>query len=43
MVCPDDDRPFGGADPPAVVFYYSRDRRENIPNSPRVLVWDSAG
>lgn len=22
-----DDRPFGGSDPPAVVFYYSRDRR----------------
>lgn len=22
-----DDRPFGGADPPAAVFYYSRDRR----------------
>jgi transposase len=22
-----DDRPFGGTDPPAVVFYYSRDRR----------------
>lgn len=26
-----DDRPFGGADPPAVVFYYSRDRRGEHP------------
>lgn len=27
-----DDRPFGGADPPAVVFYYSRDRRGEHPH-----------
>jgi transposase len=26
-----DDRPFGGADPPAAVFYYSRDRRSEHP------------
>lgn len=26
-----DDRPFGGADPPAAVFYYSRDRRGEHP------------
>ncbi|MER8550516.1 IS66 family transposase [Mesorhizobium sp. M1169] len=26
-----DDRPFGGVDPPAVVFYYSRDRRGEHP------------
>jgi transposase len=26
-----DDRPFGGADPPATVFYYSRDRRGEHP------------
>ncbi|WP_245455127.1 MULTISPECIES: IS66 family transposase [unclassified Mesorhizobium] len=26
-----DDRPFGGADPPAAVFYYSRDRRGEQP------------
>lgn len=26
-----DDRPFGGADPPAPVFYYSRDRRGEHP------------
>ena len=28
-----DDRPFGGADPPAVVFYYSRDRRGEHPRA----------
>lgn len=28
-----DDRPFGGADPPAVVFYYSRDRRGEHPQA----------
>ena len=28
-----DDRPFGGADPPAVVFYYSRDRRGEHPHA----------
>ena len=28
-----DDRPFGGRDPPAVVFYYSRDRRGEHPRS----------
>ncbi|QKD16993.1 IS66 family transposase [Mesorhizobium sp. NZP2077] len=28
-----DDRPFGGADPPAVVFYYSRDRRGEHPEA----------
>ena len=28
-----DDRPFGGADPPAVVFYYSRDRRGEHPQT----------
>jgi transposase len=26
-----DDRPFGGADPPAAVFYYTRDRRGEHP------------
>jgi transposase len=26
-----DDRPFGGADPPAAIFYYSRDRRGEHP------------
>jgi transposase len=26
-----DDRPFGGADPPAALFYYSRDRKEDHP------------
>jgi len=26
-----DDRPFGGSDPPAVIFYYSRDRRGEHP------------
>jgi transposase len=26
-----DDRPFGGADPPAAIFYYSRDRRAEHP------------
>src|SRR3981189_1151693 len=26
-----DDRPFGGADPPAAVFYYSRNRRGEHP------------
>lgn len=26
-----DDRPFGGRDPPSVVFYYSRDRRGDHP------------
>ena len=26
-----DDRPFGGADPPAAMFYYSRDRRAEHP------------
>ena len=26
-----DDRPFGGSDPPAAVFYYSRDRRGEHP------------
>jgi transposase len=28
-----DDRPFGGADPPAAVFYYSRDRRGEHPTA----------
>ena len=28
-----DDRPFGGADPPAVVFHYSRDRRGEHPQA----------
>ena len=28
-----DDRPFGGSDPPAVVFYYSRDRRGEHPQA----------
>jgi transposase len=28
-----DDRPFGGCDPPAVVFYYSRDRRGEHPQA----------
>lgn len=28
-----DDRSFGGADPPAVVFYYSRDRRGEHPQA----------
>ena len=28
-----DDRPFGGADPPAVVFRYSRDRRGEHPQA----------
>ena len=28
-----DDRPFGGTDPPAVVFYYSRDRRGEHPQA----------
>jgi transposase len=28
-----DDRPFGGADPPAALFYYSRDRRGEHPRS----------
>jgi transposase len=27
-----DDRPFGGPDPPAAVFFYSRDRRGEHPN-----------
>ena len=27
-----DDRPFGGAAPPAAIFYYSRDRRGEHPN-----------
>ena len=27
-----DDRPFGGRDPPAAVFYYSRDRAREHPN-----------
>jgi hypothetical protein len=26
-----DDKPFGGADPPAAVFYYSRDRSGEHP------------
>ena len=26
-----DDRPFGGTDPPAAVFYYSRDRSGEHP------------
>jgi hypothetical protein len=26
-----DDRPFGGADPPAAMFYYSRDRKGEHP------------
>ncbi|MGY4319380.1 integrase [Bradyrhizobium sp. JR3.5] len=26
-----DDRPFGGAGPPAAMFYYSRDRKASIP------------
>jgi len=28
-----DDRPFGGADPPAAMFYYSRDRKGEHPQS----------
>jgi len=28
-----DDRPFGGKDPPSVVFYYSRDRRGDHPRT----------
>ncbi|OKO67222.1 hypothetical protein AC629_42895, partial [Bradyrhizobium sp. NAS80.1] len=28
-----DDRPFGGADPPAAMFYYSRDRRGEHPQA----------
>jgi transposase len=28
-----DDRPFGSADPPAALFYYSRDRRQEHPQS----------
>jgi transposase len=28
-----DDRPFGGADPPAALFYYSRDRRGEHPRA----------
>lgn len=28
-----DDRPFGGNDPPSVVFYYSRDRRGDHPDA----------
>ena len=28
-----DDRPFGGSDPPAVVFHYSRDRRGEHPRA----------
>jgi len=27
-----DDQPFGGPDPPAAIFYYSRDRRGEHPN-----------
>src|SRR6202795_5156761 len=29
-----DDRPFGGSDPPAAMFYYSRDRRGEHPHAP---------
>jgi hypothetical protein len=28
-----DDRPFGGSDPPAVIFHYSRDRRGTHPRT----------
>ncbi len=28
-----DDRPFGGSDPPAAIFYYSRDRRGEHPQA----------
>jgi transposase len=28
-----DDRPFGGADPPAAVYYFSRDREGAHPQS----------
>ena len=28
-----DDRPFGGSDPPAAMFYYSRDRRGEHPQA----------
>jgi transposase len=28
-----DDRPFGGADPPAAMFYYSRDRKSEHPQA----------
>jgi transposase len=28
-----DDRPFGGKDPPAAMFYYSRDRRQEHPEA----------
>ncbi len=31
-----DDRPFGGAGPPAAMFYYSRNRRGEHPQSPLV-------
>ena len=30
-----DDRPFGGSDPPAAMFYYSRDRRGEHPQAHR--------
>jgi transposase len=33
-----DDRPFGGADPPAVVFRYSRDRRGEHPQA-HLVTW----
>ena len=29
-----DDRPFGGRDPPAAVFYYSRDRTGDVNRRP---------
>jgi hypothetical protein len=28
-----DDKPFGGADPPAAMFYYSRDRKGEHPQA----------
>ena len=43
-----DDRPFGGKDPPAAVFYYSRDRsgehpREHLKNFTGILQADAFG
>ena len=31
-----DDKPFGGAGPPAALFYYSRDRRGEHPQNKRL-------
>ena len=43
-----DDRPFGGSDPPAAMFYYSRDRRgehpqEHLANYSGILQADAFG